>query len=107
VGTFLKWIASLQVVPTIVSLRQTVEEVRRSEVEKSMGRLGHLSEKDREQVAALTLAIVNKILHRPLIVLKESSQTPEAGLYLEVTRKLFNLTDPEGPQGGDNVDGKN
>jgi glutamyl-tRNA reductase len=106
VGTFLKWIASLQVVPTIVSLRQTVEEVRRSEVEKSMGRLGHLSEKDREQVAALTLAIVNKILHRPLIVLKESSQTPEAGVYLEVTRKLFNLTDPEGPQGGDNVDGK-
>ena len=40
VGTFEKWIASLQVVPTIVQLRQSVEAMRAAELEKSLGRLG-------------------------------------------------------------------
>ncbi|HWR97105.1 MAG TPA: glutamyl-tRNA reductase [Candidatus Methanoperedens sp.] len=107
VGTFEKWIASLQVVPTIVQLRQQVDAVRAAELEKSLGRLGHLSEKDREQVALLTQSIVNKILHSPLTVLKESSQTPEAGTYLEVARKLFNITEPPAGQGGTNGHGTN
>jgi len=100
VGTFEKWIASLQVVPTIVQLRQSVDSMRAAELEKSLGRLSHLADKDREQVALLTQSIVNKILHSPLTVLKESSQTPEAGVYLEVTRKLFNLADPPAGKGG-------
>jgi glutamyl-tRNA reductase len=100
VGTFEKWIASLQVVPTIVQLRQSVEQMRAAELEKSLGKLAHLAEKDREQVAQLTQSLVNKILHSPLTVLKESSQTAEAGVYLEVTRKLFNLADPPAGQGG-------
>jgi len=104
VGTFEKWIASLQVVPTIVQLRQSVDLMRAAELEKSLGKLSHLPEKDREQVALLTQSIVNKILHSPLTVLKESSRTPEAGVYLEVTRKLFHLADPPAGQGGN--DGK-
>ncbi len=105
VGTFEKWIASLQVVPTIVQLRQSVELMRAVELEKSLGRLPHLGEKDREQVAQLTQSIVNKILHSPLTVLKESSRTPEAGVYLEVTRRLFNLADPPAGQGGNDDKG--
>jgi len=107
VGTFEKWIASLQVVPTIVQLRQQVDAVRAAELEKSLGRLQHLSEKDREQVALLTQSLVNKILHSPLTVLKESSQTPDAGVTLEVARRLFNLTDPPEGQGGTGNDGAN
>jgi glutamyl-tRNA reductase len=84
-----------------------VEQYRRAEVEKSLSRLGHLTEKDRDQVAALTQSIVNKILHRPLTVLKESSQTPEAGIYLEVTRRLFNLEDAGATQGEENDHGNN
>jgi glutamyl-tRNA reductase len=41
VGTFEKWIASLQVVPTIVQLRRQVDAMRAAELEKSLGRLGH------------------------------------------------------------------
>jgi glutamyl-tRNA reductase len=107
VGTFEKWIASLQVVPTIVELRRSVERMRAAEVEKSLGRLAHLAEKDREQVTLLTQSIVNKLLHSPLTVLKESSQTPEAGVYLEVARKLFNLTEPPAGQGGNDGNGTN
>ena len=61
------------------------------ETDKALGRLPDLSEKDRQQVKALTNAIINKILHRPQAVLKEAAHTEEAGLYLEVTRKMFDL----------------
>jgi glutamyl-tRNA reductase len=107
VGTFEKWIASLQVVPTIVELRQSVDAMRAAELEKSLGKLGHLEQKDRDQIAQLTQSLVNKILHSPLTVLKESSQTPEAGVYLEVTRKLFNLAERPAGQGGNASDGTN
>jgi glutamyl-tRNA reductase len=104
VATFEKWVNSLQVVPTIVSLRGKIEEIREAETEKALGKLSDLSEKDKQQVRALTSAIVNKILHRPQAVLKEASHTEEAGLYLEVTRKMFDLQDgnEEGADGKGN-----
>jgi glutamyl-tRNA reductase len=91
VATFQKWVNSLQVVPTIVSLRGKIEQIRAAETEKVLGRLPDLTDKDRQQVKALTNAIVNKILHRPQAVLKEAAHTEDAGLYLEVTRKMFDL----------------
>jgi glutamyl-tRNA reductase len=98
VVTFRKWLNSLQVVPTIVSLRQKIDGIRESETEKALGKLTSLSDKDKQQVKALTNAIVNKILHRPQAVLKEVSHTEDAGLYLEVTRKMFDL--PDAPEEG-------
>jgi glutamyl-tRNA reductase len=98
VGIFRKWLNSLQVVPTIVSLRQKIDGIRESETEKALGRLSDLSDKDKQQVKALTNAIVNKILHRPQAVLREASHTEDAGLYLEVTRKMFDL--PDAPEEG-------
>ncbi len=95
VATFLKWVNSLQVVPTIKSLRAKAEGIRRSETEKTLSKLPHLSESDKRQIQAMTSAIINKILHRPQTVLKEASHTEEAGLYLEVARKIFDL--PELP----------
>jgi len=91
VATFQKWVNSLQVVPTIVSLRGKIEKIRAAETDKVLGRLPDLTDKDRQQVKALTNAIVNKILHRPQAVLKEAAHTEDAGLYLEVTRKMFDL----------------
>jgi glutamyl-tRNA reductase len=58
-------------------------------------------------VAQLTQSLVNKILHSPLTVLKDSSQTPDAGVTLEVARKLFNLTEPPAGQGGTESNGAN
>jgi glutamyl-tRNA reductase len=98
VGTFRKWLNSLQVVPTIVSLRRKMDQIRESETEKVLAKLSNLSDKDKQQVKALTSAIVNKILHRPQTVLREASHTEEAGLYLEVTRKMFDL--PDAPEEG-------
>lgn len=102
VGTFQKWVNSLQVKPTIVSLRRKVEGIRESETEKALGRMPNLTDKDRQQVKALASAIVNKILHGPQTALRDASHTEEAGLYLEVTRKMFDL--PDEPEEGEKRD---
>jgi glutamyl-tRNA reductase len=106
VAAFGRWVASLEVVPTIVELRREVDALRRAELERSLARLGHLAEKDREQVGRLTESLVNKILHSPLTVLKASSESGEAATYLEVTRRLFNLAAPPAGEKGNDGDGR-
>ena len=48
----------------------SAEAIRESELERALRRLHHLSERDRNEVAALSSAIVNKLLHDPITGLK-------------------------------------
>src|SRR5512133_4154796 len=45
IGQFFRWLASLEVVPTIVSLRGRLEEIRKGEVEKTLSGLKDLDER--------------------------------------------------------------
>ncbi|HAO93481.1 MAG: glutamyl-tRNA reductase [Deltaproteobacteria bacterium GWC2_56_8] len=89
---FYRWIKSLDVVPTIISLRQTCDQIRKAEVQKALTSLNHLSEKDRKVLDAMTSAIVNKILHHPVTHLKKEANKVEGDLYIDTIRKLFDLT---------------
>ena len=66
-----EWLRSLEVVPTIAMLREAVEEIRRSEIERLSNRLSDLTEEQRARVDLLTTSIVNKILHVPTVKMKE------------------------------------
>jgi glutamyl-tRNA reductase len=91
-----QWLKSLEVTPTIVALRQRAEEIKRLELDRALGRLANLSEQDRAVVESLAAAVVNKLLHNPLVTLK-SEATSGAGLqYIEAARRLFNLDDLDG-----------
>ncbi|HVM11187.1 MAG TPA: glutamyl-tRNA reductase [Actinomycetota bacterium] len=57
--------------PLIRALQDRGEEVRQAELRRLRSRLAGLSERDREAVEALTRGIVNKLLHDPLVRLKE------------------------------------
>ena len=61
------WLRSLEVVPTIAMLREAVEDIRRSELERLGNRLSDLTDEQRAQVEMLTASIVNKILHVPTV----------------------------------------
>jgi glutamyl-tRNA reductase len=88
---FLAIEASLGVVPTIKLLRSRFLEVAVAEVERTLPRLSSLSEKEREHVHQLAEAIVNKLLHKPLTVLKkEAQENPDSELAATV-RALFDL----------------
>lgn len=88
---FRSWTHAVKVEPTIRSLRERAEEVRRAEVERLAGRLNRLDEREREAVEALTRGIVNTILHDPTVRLKSLAERGGAEHYAIALRELFDL----------------
>ena len=88
---FVNWYQSLEVTPTIVALRKKFEEIRKKELEKTFSLHPHFSDKERQSLEALTSAIINKILHDPLTLLKQTNEEAMADLYLDALRTLFKL----------------
>lgn len=88
---FYRWSKSLDVVPTIIALRQYCDEIRKAEVAKAAQSLAGLSEKDKKVLDAMTSSIVNKILHNPIVHLKKDSSKVEGDLYIDTVRKIFDL----------------
>jgi len=91
---FREWQASLDVVPAIASLRERAERIRSGELAKAEGRLEGLSESERRTVESLTTQIVNKLLHLPIVRLKEAAAA-EGPAYVETARHLFGLGEEE------------
>jgi glutamyl-tRNA reductase len=87
---FRDWLASLDVVPAITSLREHAEAIRMAELAKAEGRLGGLSESERRTVESLTSQIVNKLLHAPIVRAKEAAAREGVG-YADALRHLFGL----------------
>lgn len=90
VEDFLSWLRSLEVVPTIKELRQTIEDIRREEFEKAAAKLD-LGEAELSNVEALTKLIVNKILHEPTVRLKDAGHLKDGPGYVDAIRHLFGL----------------
>jgi glutamyl-tRNA reductase len=91
VDRFLARARTLEVVPTIVSLQERLEEVRRGEIERLRARLGDLSVEQEQAIEALTRGIVNKILHEPITHLKSAAQEPDSRKAIDLVRRIFNL----------------
>lgn len=93
VQSFVRWVGSLEQVPTITALRQRFEEIRRREMEKSLGgTLKGLSDPQRAAVEEMTTAMINKMLHGPISQLKSNADDDEeAMLYVAALKKMFEL----------------
>ena len=91
VVTMMGWMKTLETVPTIVALKKRGEEIRQGELEKVLARLPGLSGPEREIVEGLASSIVNKLLHRPLVTLKEEAANANGTMYVDATRRLFSL----------------
>jgi glutamyl-tRNA reductase len=91
VEQFCRWYQSLELVPTIVSLQEKMEEMRKKELEKTLSALPKVSDKERRAIEALSEAIVKKILHGPITLLKKQGQNSEEESYVDVVKKLFRL----------------
>ncbi len=90
---FQKWMSTLEVKPTIVALRQQLDQVRKAEVEKTLSSMNGLGKKERKAIEAMASAIVNKILHHPTNILKQSQNGSDGDLYIDAVRTLFDLPD--------------
>ena len=88
---FEEYLATLDVIPIIVDMRNQADSVRQDEVRKAIRRMPDLTPEMERQIDALTKSIVNKILHRPTVRLREEANGFDAADYASVARALFGL----------------
>ncbi|MBW1704740.1 MAG: glutamyl-tRNA reductase [Deltaproteobacteria bacterium] len=98
-GKFEKWLDTLAVVPTIVSLRDKADSIIEAELKKSFSALGDLTTVQKETVRTLTRSIAEKVMNDPIVYLKKKAGRESLNTYLDITRKLFNLDQNNGDQG--------
>jgi glutamyl-tRNA reductase len=91
VAKFLARLGDVEVIPTIVSLRERLEAIRAGEVKRTLARLPGATPETREALEAMSSAIVNKILHAPITKLRESSRAGSPRSWLELVHELFGL----------------
>ena len=91
IGQFHQWLGNLEVKPTVIALRRKFEEIRQQELEKTLGNLKDLTGKQRKSIEAMAGAIINKILHKPTAVLKNSQNDTSGEDYVDAVRTLFDL----------------
>ena len=89
--SFQTWLEARQVAPTIAALRDRADAIREQELARALGRLGHLSERDRQVVSALAAGIANKLLHPPTAALKRTDNDQRVADAATMAR-LFGLT---------------
>lgn len=95
VEEFLEWLQTIEVVPTITALREHAEHIRQKELRSALGKLGTLGDRELNALNAMTSAIVNKLLHDPIVRMKKSALDKDGYLYVDSVRYLFNLEEEQ------------
>jgi glutamyl-tRNA reductase len=90
---FLKWLSSLDSVPTIVALREKAEEIRKEEFEKLMNRFPEMEDKQKKAIEYMASAIINKLIHPPTKALKEEPEDKD--LLIAIIKKLYGINGEE------------
>jgi len=92
VDNFRRRLVAQDAVPTILELQQRLESIRAAELEKCLRRLGPIDAEQRRAIEQFSSQLVNKILHYPILELKDASDEPQERESLRRTiRKIFGL----------------
>lgn len=97
---FQRWWRTQDVVPTIAALLSKAEEIRTQELSKTLPRLPSLSESERGRVEAMSKAIIKKLLHEPLMYLKERRNGEASTEAVEALFGLDTTPSPPSPVSG-------
>jgi len=88
---FRHWLKELDLHPTIRALSEKMEDLRQKELAKTLKRLKHLDEKDREALEVLTKSLVQKILFYPINYMKTNTQHEKGRQAINIVREMFKL----------------
>lgn len=92
VDAFRRRLVAQDAVPTILELQQRLESMRAAELEKCLRNVGPITPEQRAAIEMFSSQLVNKILHYPILQLKEGTDEPQERDALRRTiRKIFGL----------------
>ena len=96
---FERWLGSLEVLPTVASLRVRADEIVSRVLAENVGRFDDLSHEDQVRIEAMARSIASRLLHEPTLRLKRAAEESDAYQQVAALRELFGLdagTEPEG-----------
>lgn len=99
-----RWADAIQVTPVVLALRTRVGAALAAELDRSLkGRLRHLGPEEREALAVMTEAVLNRVLHAPSTHLREAAGDPDESTKLAelvgAVTELFELDEaPVAPE---------
>ena len=88
---FERWLENMASTPTIIQLRNLMEDIVRSEVDKTAGRIGATSTLQQEALEKMALAIASKMLYHPLKYLKAEDHCLSLEERIHTVRTVFDL----------------
>ena len=88
---FLHWFNALGAGPLIRDLRQRAADLQNVELERWSAKLNLLSEADRKLVENVLRGYANKLLHEPLVQVREFANADDGYMRLDTVRQLFAL----------------
>jgi glutamyl-tRNA reductase len=91
VERYLDEVSARGAVPVIRSLRDRAESVRQAELDRVAGRLAGLDDQQRDAVEAATRAIVAKLVHEPIVRVKDAAGSAKGDRLADSLRDLFDL----------------
>ncbi len=93
--SFMQWIDSLAMQPTIVALGERGKHIMEEELAKTFHRLGPVSDETREALQAMADSLVRRFNHEPISFLKnrfhEADDPSHTMQAVDTIRKVFNL----------------
>ncbi|HEX3241176.1 MAG TPA: glutamyl-tRNA reductase [Solirubrobacterales bacterium] len=95
---FERWLASLEVVPTIAALRQRGDEVVSRVLAENEPRWESLTEADHERMEAMAKAIASRLLHEPTLRVRRAAGEEDAHFLLGALRELFGVDVQNAPE---------
>jgi glutamyl-tRNA reductase len=83
----------LTIKPLIIDMRRKAEEIRQTELERTLRHLGEVDPQTWSHIQHLSRSLVNKLLHEPTVRLRQKASDDAAEEYASTVRDLFGLAD--------------
>lgn len=89
VDRFTTWWQTLEIRPVVSAMTKKSENIRRTQLEKTLKKLRALSAEEQDSLEAMTKAIITKMLNDPIQYLKKNPHNKRD--YIQMVNELFQL----------------